>query len=434
MSRFGFLASLLSTIVSLVAVQAAPFNTDELSPVARDNLLSSRATVPTAPYFVAYFDKYVSWNSLPAVSDLTGFNVFALSFIYSSSLQDNAAVWASIDADTRASIKSQYDAAGISLIVSAYGANVNPTSSGDDPTAAANYIANYVKTYDLNGVDVDYEDFTAIETAGTAVAWLSTFTKALRAQLPQGQYVITHAPVAPWFSPGIWPGDAYLGVDQAVGSLIDWYNIQFYNQGADYTTCDGLLSTSSSQWPQSSVFQIAANGVTLNKLVIGKPALVADSTTGFMDAATLATCLSTAKAQGWSAGAMTWQYPDATSAWIAQVRSLSFPVGQAGSAPGTTTTKPTTTTAPTATPTTVTSTSTTTPPSTTTKATTTTTSTASSTPTGGSCASAAAWKSDVAYTSGQVVSYNGALYTAKEWNQNEAPEGLSGAWTKTGSC
>jgi chitinase len=65
-----------------------------------------------------------------------------------------------------------------------------------------------------------------METAGTAVAWLSTFTKALRAQLPQGQYILTHAPLAPWFSPGLWPGNGYLGVHAAVGSLIDWYNVQ----------------------------------------------------------------------------------------------------------------------------------------------------------------------------------------------------------------
>ncbi|KAJ7482653.1 glycoside hydrolase family 18 protein [Mycena latifolia] len=332
MARLGFLASIISALVALAVVQAAPFNAtlgEGLSPVARDVLLSARA-VPSSPRWVAYFDRFVSSTSLPAVSALSGFNVFALAFIYSASLQDNAATWAQLDAATRTSIKAEYAAAGISLIVSAYGAGPNPTSAGDDPTAAANFIANYVKTFNLDGVDVDYEDFGAIETAGTAVAWLSTFTRALRAQLPQGQYILTHAPVAPWFSPGLWPGNGYLGVNSAVGSLIDWYNVQFYNQGAsEYTTCAGLLTASSNTWPQSSVFQIAANGVPLNKIVIGKPATGADATNGFMDPATLSTCLAQAKAQGWSAGAMTWQYPNANSAWITQVRSGSFPVAGA---------------------------------------------------------------------------------------------------------
>ncbi|KAJ6525056.1 glycoside hydrolase family 18 protein [Mycena vulgaris] len=412
MTRLGFLASFISAVFALSVVQAVPFNAtlgeraQGLSPVARDVLLSARA-VPTSPRWVAYFDRFISSTSLPAVSALSGFNVFALSFIYSASLQDNAATWAQLDATTRATIKAEYAAAGISLIVSAYGAGPNPTSAGDDPTAAANFIANYVKTFNLDGVDVDYEDFGAIESAGTAVAWLSTFTRALRAQLPQGQYILTHAPVAPWFSPGLWPGNGYLGVNSAVGSLIDWYNVQFYNQGAsEYTTCTGLLTASSNTWPQSSVFQIAANGVSLNKIVIGKPATAADATNGFMDPGTLSTCLAQAKAQGWSAGAMTWQYPNANSAWVTQVRSGSFPVGAPGGG-GTTTTTRTTTSSPG---------STSTPPS------------------GGSCSGTAAWSSSEAYPAGSVVTSGGSLWTANQWNFNEAPGGAAGAWDKTAAC
>ncbi|KAF7378135.1 Glycoside hydrolase [Mycena sanguinolenta] len=303
MARLTFLFSLISAaLFTLPLVHAAPLEgtTEALSPAARNVLLSTR-DVTAAPRWVAYFDKWVSDTSLPTVSDLSGFNVFALAFIFSSSYTDNVAVWAGLDAATRASIKAEYEAAGISLVVSAFGSTYLPTTVGDDPTAAANYIANFVTEYGLDGVDVDYEDFTAVETAGTAVAWLTTFTTALRAKLPAGQYILTHAPVAPWFSPGLWADDAYLGVDSAVGSLIDWYNIQFYNQGAtEYTTCDGLLTTSSSAWPESAVFQIAANGVSLNKLVIGKPATTADAGSGYMDPATLSTCLVQAVAQGWS--------------------------------------------------------------------------------------------------------------------------------------
>lgn len=115
-------------------------------------------------------------------------------------------------------------------------------------------------------------------------------------------------------------------VDQTVGSLIDWYNVQFYNQGtSEYTTCTGLLNTSSSTWPSTALFQIAASGVPLNKLVIGKPATTADANNGYMDPSTLASCLGAAKAQGWDAGVMVWEYPDAAASWIATVRSVAFP-------------------------------------------------------------------------------------------------------------
>jgi chitinase len=150
--------------------------------------------------------------------------------------------------------------------------------------------------------------------------------------------------VAPWFEKG-YAGGGYLAVNSAVGSLIDWYNIQFYNQGtAQYTTCATLLTTSGGSFPGSSVFEIAANGVPLSKLVIGKPANSGDGPSGgYVDPATLATCVSQAKASGWNAGVMAWevrivllphergavltrrQYPDSDSAWIKTVRGSAFP-------------------------------------------------------------------------------------------------------------
>ena len=55
------------------------------------------------------------------------------------------------------------------------------------------------------------------------------------------------------------------------------------------------------------MFEIAANGVPLNKLVIGKPGAVTDANNGFIDPATLGTCIDQAKAKGWSAGVMSFQ-------------------------------------------------------------------------------------------------------------------------------
>ena len=75
----------------------------------------------------------------------------------------------------------------------------------------------------------------------------------------------------------------------------------------EYTTCDSLLNTSSSTWPESALFEIIANGVDADKLVIGKPATSGDANNGYIAPETLAECLQTAKAAGWSAGAMSWQ-------------------------------------------------------------------------------------------------------------------------------
>ncbi|KAG2037104.1 glycoside hydrolase superfamily [Suillus americanus] len=357
-----------------------------LTPKARNVL--KRAT-PVAPYFVLYSDAYVS--SEPTVSEISGFNVFALSFLEEYGAADQAQEWEALTASQRSSILSEYQAAGISLIVSLFGSTETPTSSGYDPINTANTMAAWVIEYGLQG------DFAAFNAGtGSAEQWLGNFTTQLRTQLPQGQYILTHAPVAPWFSPNHWGGGGYLWIDSVVGSMIDWYNVQFYNQGTtEYTTCDGLLYNSSAAWPQSALFQIADSGIPLNKLVIGKPATSAQATNGYIDPSLLASCVSSAHAAGWNAGVMVWEYPYAGSSWIATVRGNTWPM-------------PTTTTS--ATP----------------------TSTSTSTP--GTCAGVGAWSAGEAYTGGAEVTYDGYLWTASWWTEDDTPGGSAGVWVNDGAC
>ncbi|EPQ57162.1 glycoside hydrolase [Gloeophyllum trabeum ATCC 11539] len=316
---FARIAALLSGLACLATVFAAPIQEP------RD--LTVRTT-QAAPHWVIYTDKWVSGETgPPAPADIDGYNTLMLSFLLSSGAADQALTWANLADADRKTLKTSYESAGIKLLVSAFGATETPTTSGVDAVTAANSMADFVKKYELDGIDVDYEDFDAINKGdGKAEQWLIDFTTQLRSQLPASDYIITHAPVAPWFrNDGHYTGGGYIKVDKEAGSSIDWYNIQFYNQGTDeYTTCDNLLNTSSSTWPDSALFQIAASGVDLNKLVIGKPAQ-GDANNGFMDPALLATCVSQAKAKGWNAGVMVWEFPDAASAWIKTVRGTAFP-------------------------------------------------------------------------------------------------------------
>ena len=85
--------------------------------------------------------------------------------------------------------------------------------------------------------------------------------------------------------------------------------------------------------------------MSINKLVIGKPGSAADATNGFMDPATLGTCVAQAKAQGWNAGIMAFevrsllfalwgadadalllcsQFPEADSTWISAAKGGAF--------------------------------------------------------------------------------------------------------------
>ncbi|KAH8919212.1 glycoside hydrolase family 18 protein [Atractiella rhizophila] len=270
------------------------------------------------PHFAIYSDNWSNMGAPPNATALDGWNAFLLSFWTSGrGPLDMAQGWVSLTDEQRAAYRAEYDAVGAKLIISAYGSTESPTTAGVDPITAANELADFVKTYNLHGADLDYEDFDAFN-GGTAEDWLITMIKQLRTNLGP-DYIITSAPLAPWFADnGKYPGGGYVRIHEEVGDQIDWYNVQFYNQN-DYTTCESLLNTSGSQWPHTSLFEIVAKGVPADKLLIGKPASTGDASNGYVDPATLATCVQQAKGKGWNAGLMVWQYPNQPIGYVSTV-------------------------------------------------------------------------------------------------------------------
>jgi hypothetical protein len=165
---------------------------------------------------------------------------------------------------------------------------------------------------------VDWEDFRALgKNNGHAEAWLTNLTLALRAQLPNDSYFLTHAPVAPWFttSESTYPHGAYRALAQnpLTNASIDWFNIQYYNQGDMYASCEELIFQSpGGAFPHTSVSEIHnKTGVAMDKLVIGKPARYPDvfKGEGYMSPADEAACLERAQKEvGWGAGGMFWEF------------------------------------------------------------------------------------------------------------------------------
>lgn len=176
---------------------------------------------------------------------------------------------------------------------------------------------------------------------GSAEAWLILYTEQLRSRLPSPRFLITHAPVSTWFSDqvGRFPGGGYLHVDKQVGNLIDWYNTQFYksvlllslppliilircySQGAgEYSDC-GTLLYHSNKYPHASLFEIAANGVPLNKIVVGKPGSFAGAFNGYMDTSTLNNCMTQAEGYGYEGGLAVYEYTYAPYQFVAEVGS-----------------------------------------------------------------------------------------------------------------
>ncbi|KAJ4490071.1 glycoside hydrolase superfamily [Lentinula aciculospora] len=271
----------------------------------------SNNSIPSIPHYIVYNDE--ASTPAPDPQDIQGFNVLNLAFILSDGKgADVAAEWEKLSDADRKSVLQKYNQAGIKIMVSAFGSTETPTTQGLSAETLANTMAEWVIKYGVHGIDVDYEDFAAIN--GKGVQWIVDFTNALRLKLPQGQYILTHAPVAPWFT----KNGPYLKVHQQVGDLIDWYNVQFYNQGnSTYNTCENLVTKMSNENP--ALLEIIANGVPMEKLVIGKPAVTNDASNGFISPTDLGNCLAQAKKDhGYNSGAMTWEYhtDGSSKTWI----------------------------------------------------------------------------------------------------------------------
>ena len=168
-----------------------------------------------------------------------GFNVVNLSFLTLTGALDQALAYANLPAAQKSAKKAEYAQAGINIIVTAFGETDKPPTQGADPVATANTMAQFVTTNALDGIDVDYEDLDAMNKGdGAAEAWVTTFTQTLRQTLPQGQFILTHAPLAPWLSPNQqFAAGAYLTVNKNVGQLIDWVRVLHSSVLLSMRTC-----------------------------------------------------------------------------------------------------------------------------------------------------------------------------------------------------
>lgn len=185
---------------------------------------------PHKSRFVLYGDQWVGNNTAgtPNPSKLKGFTHYNIAFwVATEGPQDNALAWTQATDKEREAVKKSFHDADIRLMVSAFGATDVP-QSGDglgNATKTANRLADFVVKYGLDGVDVDYEELDLFAN-GKAVPWLKTLTKQLRERLPSPKYTISHAPLAPWFSRDVYKDGGYSAVNDEVGDLIDFYNVQ----------------------------------------------------------------------------------------------------------------------------------------------------------------------------------------------------------------
>jgi len=297
---------------------------------------SSLVSAVQAPYKVIYIDfRNVNWNNgAQTVLDAAdaGFNVIILAFYLSGSgPADMALVWSQLSDSVKAETMNQVHAKGSVVLVAVGGATDSPYSN--DATRLGTTAGEWARSQHLDGVDFDLEDIAAGFTVGgknteQTIDWFVEVTDSCRRALGSDG-IISHAPQAPYFgavgASNQWtgPSGGYSAIEQR--TTVNFYNVQFYNQGQScYTDYNGLFKTSCSTFPGTSVAEIHAAGVPMEKIVVGKPVTIGDAGNGHVEAATLGGYFRQAASElGWNGGIMGWQWGEKNTltSWLNSIIS-----------------------------------------------------------------------------------------------------------------
>ncbi|WNO08347.1 glycoside hydrolase family 18 protein [Teredinibacter sp. KSP-S5-2] len=215
-----------------------------------------------------------------------------------------AATSTSLTSTTRQAIQELHEA-GKKVLISFGGGEMSSAAyqalvGHEDELAKS--IADFVQENQLDGVDIDWEDtgaFTGV--AGySGVNFLISLTKNLRESLPAEKFVISHAPQPPYLQQGSGM-DGYIQVMAEVGLLIDWLNVQFYNNHPWSSNPEQIIAA-------CKAFS-ALPGITAEKILVGLPVTEHDAGSGYLPIATIVEQVITPlKAQGDFGGMMNWQF------------------------------------------------------------------------------------------------------------------------------
>lgn len=186
------------------------------------------------------------------------------------------------------------------------GQPINYTLLSQNVSSVAGQLAAFVTEYNLDGIDIDYEDTDALMngTPYDGVSFASDLTNDLRQAIGTDK-IISHAPQPPY----LWQGETNIPYAQILantGDSIDRLYMQYYNN----------------PWYQTPVSQIIDNykaivagwsgfsGIDASRLLVGKPVGEGDAGSGWISATDIGEDIITPllAAQSDFGGVMGWQY------------------------------------------------------------------------------------------------------------------------------
>lgn len=281
---------------------------------------------------VIYLDYKIDWSHLD--SDIYScvdncFNVIVLGFYLgvTNSAADALITWSSYSHSDRQTILNNVHGKGGKIMMSLGGATDHiedyvKTGRGAEYAAQA---CQFAVDNDLDGVDFDIELSPGNNGPfqdGTMQQFIIDGTQKCRevfAANGRSDNLISHAPQGPYFGDWAGPTKGYTEVLVNHPDLIDFVNVQYYNQGSQYyVSYQDLFIASTGFCSNSAVMEMVNNGVDMNKIVVGKPVGPAGyASNGYVDPKELNAWGCQAKRDfGWEGGFMNWMFSHGQSDYV----------------------------------------------------------------------------------------------------------------------
>lgn len=249
-----------------------------------------------------------------------GYNLIILAFWIDQSTGADpysaADLWTKLSQSQRLDTIAYAHARGANIIVSLGGSTYNGyTINGGSAYGTAG--ANFALMYNLDGVDFDFEGFT--NTFGTTtgmnksqvIQFLTDATNTARSILGPNA-IITHAPQSPYFNIEFANGyyDFYM---QTPHPPLNYFLIQYYNQGATYLTYQQQFINNDNFHPLTAIAQLITRGIPKEVIVMGKLTQATDGqAASWVSPETIHSWVEIAVndpgAYNWSTGVSTWQF------------------------------------------------------------------------------------------------------------------------------
>jgi hypothetical protein len=245
--------------------------------------------------YLGYFMDYNSFDSIINIAIQNNITHILLQFIVLEgeltelTFYDTIANWQSFSSEQQIQLRTKIETNGMQLMASFGGATSfangfqlildSPTYS--DPRNLAGDLVQFCYNNNIPGLDLNIEHFPTIsvyqniKNLAIYAGELSYYIKEYSSQTFGFPIPVSHGPQISYFNNETW-GYVYNQIEQFYGSSIDFYNIQYYNQGDYYTNYTQLFLNDTKF--KASVYQLinaskispSYANIPVNKIVVGK--------------------------------------------------------------------------------------------------------------------------------------------------------------------